>query len=139
MNTVDTDHLEDAHLAQWLKTSHHYLLGDQKKIVNVTEKALLDAKLDSHGAQDRFLSRARGSLLRLCAAAQDRHCSRHSRRQWKAPWIGAQQLFADMDVTVALLDAPAGDRFQCGCAKCVACAQAEAGVVPRTAYRVAHQ
>lgn len=75
MNTVDTDHLEDAHLAQWLKTSHHYLLGDQKKIVNVTEKALLDAKLDSHGAQDRFLSRARGSLLRLvkCSAQHDQN------------------------------------------------------------------
>jgi hypothetical protein len=65
MNTVDTDLFENAYLAQWLKTTHHYLLGDQKRVVNATETALLDSKSDSHGAQDRFLSRARGSLLRL--------------------------------------------------------------------------
>lgn len=65
MNTGDTDHFEDAHLAQWLKTTRYYLFADQQRIAHVTERALLESKLDSHGAQDRFLSRARGSLLCL--------------------------------------------------------------------------
>jgi len=78
MNTGDTRKFEQAHLAQWLETSRHYLFPDGKNLVELgadpAEKALPQLQLDSHGAQDRFISRARGTLLRLVknTARQDR-------------------------------------------------------------------
>lgn len=65
MNTGDTGKFEHAHLKQWLETTSHYLFADQEKLADAAGKALLEARLDSHGAQDRFISRARGRLLRL--------------------------------------------------------------------------
>ena len=95
MNTGETRKFEQAHLAQWLETSRHYLFPDGKSLVELAtspgvassqpaigqrkqndantvafdadpaEKALPQLRLDSHGAQDRFISRARGKLLRL--------------------------------------------------------------------------
>lgn len=65
MNTGNTDKFEHAHLEQWLETTRHYLFADQESLSDAAGKALLEPRLGSHGAQDRFISRARGSLLRL--------------------------------------------------------------------------
>lgn len=65
MNTGDTGKFENAHLEQWLEATRHYLFADQESLADVAGKALLDSRLDSHGAQDRFISRVRGRLLRL--------------------------------------------------------------------------
>ncbi|GAO36228.1 hypothetical protein SCT_1630 [Sulfuricella sp. T08] len=75
MNTGNTDMFEQAYLEQWLKTTRHYLFADRENLVDATETALLESNLESHGAQDRFISRARGSLLRLLkrTARQDQN------------------------------------------------------------------
>lgn len=65
MNTGNTDMFEQAYLEQWLKTTRHYLFADQECLSNAAGKALLESRLDSHGAQGRFISRARGRLLHL--------------------------------------------------------------------------
>lgn len=65
MNMSDTNKFEHAHLEQWLETTRHYLFADQESLSDAAGKALLEPRLGSHGAQDRFISRARGSLLRL--------------------------------------------------------------------------
>lgn len=65
MNTGDTNKFEHAYLEQWLKTTRHYLFADQESLSDAAGKALLEPRLGSHGSQDRFISRARGSLLRL--------------------------------------------------------------------------
>lgn len=65
MNTGNTDKFEHAHLEQWLETTRHYLFADQESLSDAAGKTLLEPRLGSHGAQDRFISRARGSLLRL--------------------------------------------------------------------------
>ncbi len=65
MNTGDTNKFEHAHLQQWLETTRHYLFADQESFADAAGKALLESQLDSHGAQDRFISGVRGSLLRL--------------------------------------------------------------------------
>ncbi len=65
MNTGNTDKFEHAYLEQWLESTRHYLFADQESLSDAAGKALLEPRLGSHGAQDRFISRARGSLLRL--------------------------------------------------------------------------
>lgn len=64
MNTENTDKIELVYLEQWLETSRHYLFGDLKDI-DVEGIPPPDLALSHHGAQDRFISRARGDLLRL--------------------------------------------------------------------------
>lgn len=94
MNMGDTSKFEPAHLAQWLETSRHYLFYDKespealaashgatfgqsatgqrkqddggplKHDSDPAEKALLQLRLDTHGARIRFISRVRGKLLR---------------------------------------------------------------------------
>jgi len=75
MNTGNTDKFEKAYLEQWLNATRHYLFADRKDLVEATETALLESNLESHGAQDRFISRTRGSLLRLLkrTAKQDQN------------------------------------------------------------------
>lgn len=65
MNTGDTNKFEHAYLEQWLKATRHYLFADQESLADAAEKALLEPRLDSHGARDRFISQVRGRLLRL--------------------------------------------------------------------------
>jgi hypothetical protein len=95
MNRGNASKFEQAHLAQWLATTCHYLFSDRDCPVesamspgiasnrpaigqhkqrdantvafdaDPAEKALPQLQMDSHGAQDRFISRARGKLLRL--------------------------------------------------------------------------
>lgn len=99
MNTGNTGKFEHVYLEQWLETTRHYLFADQESPVNAasspaaasslsaigrhqqnaasmaerdvatTEKGLLQLRLDSHGAQGRFISRVRGRLLRLVSRA----------------------------------------------------------------------
>ncbi|MCD6704876.1 MAG: hypothetical protein LT080_00280 [Thiobacillus sp.] len=94
MNMGDTSKLKQAYLAQWLETSRHYLFSEDEKQVGLAmssgvassqpvvgqrkqdgadpverdadpaEKALLQLRLDTHGARVRFISRVRGKLLR---------------------------------------------------------------------------
>lgn len=75
MNTGDTGKFEHAHLEQWLKTTRHFLFSDQESLADTVEKTLLESRLNSHGAQDHFISRTRGRLLRLVksAAQQDQN------------------------------------------------------------------
>jgi hypothetical protein len=65
MNTGDANKFQHAHWEKWLETTRLYLFSDQEGLAGVAGKALLAPRLDSHGAQDRYISRARGSLLRL--------------------------------------------------------------------------
>lgn len=69
MNTDSMANFEVAHLEQWLETSRRYLFADREGPTDVAGKAPLESKLDSQGAQDRFISRARGKLLRLVERA----------------------------------------------------------------------
>jgi TetR/AcrR family transcriptional regulator len=64
MNTDDTKEFEPVFLAQWLETTRLYLFTGQEEIPDV-EKPLLESLPESHGAQDRLISRVRGKLLRL--------------------------------------------------------------------------
>jgi AcrR family transcriptional regulator len=75
MNTGDKEQFEPAHLAQWLETTRYYLFADLEGLAAPIENALPQLRQDSHGAQDRFISRARGKLLRLVkrAARQDQN------------------------------------------------------------------
>lgn len=65
MNTSDTAYFDETHLAQWMNTTRHYLFTDKPCPANATKGVLPEPALVSHGAQDHFLSRARGDLLRL--------------------------------------------------------------------------
>lgn len=65
MTTGDKDHFEEAHLTQWVSTTRQYLFADNTCPANATQGLLPEPALVSHGAQDHFLSRARGDLLRL--------------------------------------------------------------------------
>jgi len=65
MNTFETGQLEPAHLAQWLETTRAYLFADRERLATLIENALPQLPQDSHGAQDRLISRARGGVLRL--------------------------------------------------------------------------
>jgi hypothetical protein len=74
MNTDNMANFEAAHLEQWLETTRRYLFADRVSRTEATGKAPLESRLDSHGAQDRFISRARGKLLCLLKrAAQHDH------------------------------------------------------------------
>lgn len=94
MNMGETGRFDPAHLAQWLETTRHYLFSDRESPVELAtspgtasnrpaigqrkqrdantvecgadpaEKALLQLRLDTHGARVRFISRVRGKLLR---------------------------------------------------------------------------
>ena len=74
MDTGDIDKFGHAFLDQWLETTRRYLFADWESLAGAAEKALPEPKLDSHGAQDRYISRARGSLLRLV-----KRTARHAR------------------------------------------------------------
>lgn len=74
MNTGDIDKVGHAHLDQWLETTRRYLFADWESLAGAAGKALPEPRLDSHGAQDRYISRARGSLLRLV-----KRTARHAR------------------------------------------------------------
>lgn len=65
MNTGDINKFGHAHLDQWLETTRRYLFADWESLAGAAGKALSEPWLDSHGAQDRYISRARASLLRL--------------------------------------------------------------------------
>ncbi len=65
MNTSVTRSFNPAHLAQWLETTRAYLFADPESLAAPIENALPQLRQVSHGAQDRFISRARGSVLRL--------------------------------------------------------------------------
>lgn len=73
MNTGDTEYFEETHLAQWMSTTRQYLFADKPCTANATKGLLLVSALDSHGAQDHFLSRARGDLMRLVKRTARRH------------------------------------------------------------------
>lgn len=75
MNTGDSNTFKQAHLRAWLETTRHYLFSDQEGLADATDATLPEPSLDSHGAQDRFISRARGRLLRLMkhTAQRDRN------------------------------------------------------------------
>jgi TetR/AcrR family transcriptional regulator len=94
MNRDDTGKFEQVHLAQWLETSRHYLFPEKARAAGLAtssgatpsqpaagqgrqnetdplesdpdpaEKALLQLRLDTHGARVRFISRIRGNMLR---------------------------------------------------------------------------
>jgi len=94
MNRGDTGGFNQAHLTQWLETSRHYLFSERERPVGLVtssgatpsqpatgqskqdetdslesdpdpaEKALLQLRLDTHGARVRFISRIRGNMLR---------------------------------------------------------------------------
>lgn len=64
MNTGGTEQFEPAHLAQWLETTRVYLYSEQESRAAPIDNALPQLRQDGHGDQDRFISRARGSLLR---------------------------------------------------------------------------
>lgn len=69
MNSSNSKPFDPAHLRAWLETTRRYLFSDQEGRTNTTEyetlKLGIQPHLDSHGAKDRFVSRARGRLLRL--------------------------------------------------------------------------
>lgn len=65
MNTGDTNKFELTHLKQWLETSRHYLFADLEVLTGAAVKVPLEPRQGSHGAQDRFISMARGRLMRL--------------------------------------------------------------------------
>jgi hypothetical protein len=73
MNTGDTKYFDETHLAQWMNATRQYLSIEQQCPANATEWVLLEPALDSHGARDRFLSRARGDLLRLVKRTVSHH------------------------------------------------------------------
>jgi TetR/AcrR family transcriptional regulator len=75
MNTGGTDFFEATHLAQWMSTTHHYLFADKPCAANAQKGVLPEPALISHGAQDHFLSRARGNLMRLVKRTARRHQS----------------------------------------------------------------
>lgn len=74
MNTGDTNTFEQAHLEKWLETTRLYLFSALESHAGAAGKAPLAPKLDSHGAQDRFISRVRGRMLRLV-----KHTPQHDR------------------------------------------------------------
>ncbi len=65
MNNADSNTFKQAHLRAWLETTRAYVFSDQEGLGDATDAALHQPSLDSRGAQDRFISRARGRLLRL--------------------------------------------------------------------------
>lgn len=75
MNTDVSKPFKQAHLRAWLETTRDYLFSDQQGLADATDAALPEPSLDSHGAQDRFVSRTRGHLLRLMkhTAQRDRN------------------------------------------------------------------
>ena len=80
----------------------------------------------------------RSSVARR-AAADDHHRSRHRRCRRRSRPTRILESFPDESLAVPLLDAPAGDRIERRCAQCLARAQAEARVVPRTAHRIGYE
>ncbi|HUW79497.1 MAG TPA: hypothetical protein VMV54_01230 [Acidocella sp.] len=65
MTTGNTSSFKSEHLKKWLETTCRYLFTDWESLADAVGKALPEPRLDSHGTQDRYISRARGSLLRL--------------------------------------------------------------------------
>ena len=65
MNSGNPHTCKQAHLQAWLDTTRHYLFSDQAGLADAAGATLPEPSLVSHGAQDRFISRARGRLLRL--------------------------------------------------------------------------
>jgi len=73
MHTDDSNTFKPAHLRAWLETTRDYLFSDRQWDADATACALCQSGLDSHGARDRFVSRARGHLLRLMKSAAQRN------------------------------------------------------------------
>lgn len=71
MNT-GSNTFNQTHLKIWLETTRDYLFPDQEDLADAPEHALRQPGLDSHGARDRFVSRARGRLLQLMKHAVQR-------------------------------------------------------------------
>lgn len=65
MNTGDRSTCKQAYLRTWLETTRDYLFSDPQDPAAATDGSLPEPGLDSHGARDRFVARARGRLLRL--------------------------------------------------------------------------
>lgn len=86
MNTDDTHTFRQAHLKKWLETTRDYLFSD------ATEHVLGQPCLDSHGARDRFVSRARGRLLRLM---------KHSVQRDRNPLLELERVFKVQAVFIA--------------------------------------
>ena len=59
MNTGNTGHFDQAHLAQWLETTRYYLFADLERLAAPSGNALLQMRQDSRGAQARFIARVR--------------------------------------------------------------------------------
>lgn len=72
MNTGNPNDSGNAYLDQWMETTRRYLLAETRSLTDEAGKALPEPGLESHGAQDRYISRARGSLLRLLKRAPQR-------------------------------------------------------------------
>lgn len=86
MNTDDTHTFKPAHLKKWLQTTRDYLFAD------ATEHVPHQPGLDSHGARDRFVSRARGRLLRLM---------KHSVQRDRNPLLELERVFKVQAVFIA--------------------------------------
>lgn len=69
MNTDDTGTLEQSRLEQWLETTRLYLFANTGSPVDRAGNGPPEPKLDQHGAQDRFVARVRGQLLRFAKSA----------------------------------------------------------------------
>lgn len=74
MKTGNTSSFKNAHLKKWLEITRTYLFSDRERLTDMTEE-MPEPGLDSHGAQNRYISRVRGSVLRLMkrTAAHDRN------------------------------------------------------------------
>lgn len=71
MKTGNTSSFKRAHLNKWLEITRTYLFSERERLTDMAEQ-MPEPGLVSHGAQNRYLSRVRGSVLRLlkCTAAQ---------------------------------------------------------------------
>ena len=65
MKPVDHETLAQEHVERWLRTTRKYLLPQEPGSADGADRLMHQLRLDTHGAQDRFVSRARGRLQRL--------------------------------------------------------------------------
>lgn len=72
MTPVDHEPLAQEHVERWLRTTRRYLLPQEPGAAGAADWLLHEPKLDTHGAQDRFVSRARGRLQRLLQQSPQR-------------------------------------------------------------------
>lgn len=65
MKSVDQEALTQEYVERWLRITRKYLLPQEPGSADAADRLMHEPKLDTHGAQDRFVSRARGRLQRL--------------------------------------------------------------------------